>query len=62
MTLKEAMKLKGLNDATLAEKVGVSRPFITRIRKGERTPSLNVAVKIEAATGYPAAAFASAGA
>lgn len=55
MTLEEAMDAKGFTDASLAERVGVSRPFITRIKNGKRTPSLKVAVEIEKATGIPAA-------
>lgn len=55
MTLEEAMEAKGFTDASLAKRVGVSRPFITRIKNGKRTPSLKVAAEIEKATGIPAA-------
>lgn len=58
MTLDEAMKAKGLTDQTLADKVGVSRVFITRIRNGKRRPSIGVAARLEAATGVKAAEFA----
>ena len=58
MTLAEAMRNRGLTDGTLAEQVGVSRVFITRIRNGIRRPSLAVAAKIEEATGVRPAALA----
>lgn len=40
------MTASGLTDQTLADKVGVSRVFITRIRNGTRQPSLDVAAKL----------------
>lgn len=46
-----------LTDAALARKVGVSRPYITRIRQGERQPSLGIAAKLADATGLPATTF-----
>lgn len=58
MSLAQAMKDRGLTDQTLADKVGLSRPSITKIRLGYRQPSIGVAAKLEEATGIPAAEFA----
>lgn len=57
MTLDQWMTDQKWSDARLAAKVGVSRPFITRIRRGHRQPSLPVAVKLAAATELPIATF-----
>lgn len=51
------MRVAGLTDQALAEQVGVSRPYIARIRSGKRQPSLDVAVRLSVATGLPAEAF-----
>lgn len=40
-----------ITEQALAERAGVSRPMLNRIRRGERVPSRHVAQKIEAATG-----------
>lgn len=45
------------SDTWLAEQVGVSRPFITRIRKGERQPSLRIAAKLANRTLLPITTF-----
>lgn len=58
MTLHDYMQANGLRDAELAEKLGVSRPFVSRLRRGKRKPSLAVAVKLEELTGIPARQFA----
>lgn len=58
MTLADYMRDQKINDAALAAQIGVSRPYVTRIRKGERRPSLDVAAKLEAVTGIPAVSFA----
>lgn len=58
MQLSDAMEAKGLTDESLAKLVGVSRPFITRIKNGKRKPSIEVAAKLEQHTGVPAADFA----
>lgn len=42
------MRAKGLTDETVADAVGVSRPYLTRLRQGKRSPSLALALKIEA--------------
>lgn len=44
-------------DQKLADAVGVSRPYITRIKLGERQPSLPVAARLAKATKLPMAAF-----
>lgn len=48
------MAAKGLNDAKLAEIVGVTQPHIWRIRNRKARPSPDVAKRIEGATGMPA--------
>jgi transcriptional regulator with XRE-family HTH domain len=58
MTLDDAMKTRGLTDQALADQLGVSRPYVTRIRRGERTPSVTVAAKIQQITEVPAISFA----
>lgn len=45
------------SDAWLAAQIGVSRPFITRIRKGERQPSLPIAAKLADRTLLPITTF-----
>lgn len=57
MTLSEWLEREGKSDAWLAAAVGVSRPFITRIRTGERQPSLPVALRLAATTNLPVEAF-----
>lgn len=57
MTLTEWLKRENKTDAWLAVEVGVSRPFITRIRKGERQPSLTVANRLANRTLLPLTAF-----
>lgn len=47
----------GLTDAKLAEMAKVSRPYVTRIRRGERAPSLAVAAKLAEVTNLPMTAF-----
>lgn len=51
------MSDRDITDQALATQIGVSRPYITRIRRGERQPSLAIAVKISEATGLPAEAL-----
>lgn len=55
MTLEEYMRSKGITDADLAAKVGVSQPTMWRIRNRKRQPKVEVARKIEEITGIPAA-------
>jgi transcriptional regulator with XRE-family HTH domain len=44
-------------DQKLADAVGVSRPYITRIKLGERQPSLPIAAELAKATKLPLTAF-----
>src|SRR5215510_6620794 len=46
MDLTTWMVANSVTDAKLAEAVGVTRPYINRIRKGSVHPSLGVALKI----------------
>lgn len=39
---------EGVTDATAAEKLSISRAHLTRLRLGQRTPSLGLASRIEA--------------
>jgi transcriptional regulator with XRE-family HTH domain len=57
MNLDQWMADNKWSDAKLAEAVGVSRPFITRIRHGKRQPSLPVAAKLSRVTDLPLEAF-----
>lgn len=52
------MRESKLTDAELARRVGVSRPHITKIRNGKRSPSLGVAVRIAEVTRLPVASLA----
>ena len=51
------MRDNEITDAVLADRIGVSRPFITRIRSGQRQPSLPVAAKLAAETRLPITSF-----
>jgi transcriptional regulator with XRE-family HTH domain len=44
-------------DQKLADEVGVSRPYLTRIKLGERQPSLPVAARLAKVTKLPLTAF-----
>jgi transcriptional regulator with XRE-family HTH domain len=44
------MAARNLTDLAVAKQIGISRPYLTRIRKNERQPSLALAAKIEAWT------------
>lgn len=57
MTLDQWMRDNKISDTALAGRVGVSRPYISRIRAGERQPSLPVAVKLAKVTKLPVATF-----
>lgn len=56
-TLSEWMSKNSVSDTALAARVGVSRPFITRIRTGVRQPSVSVAAKLVEETGLPVDCF-----
>jgi transcriptional regulator with XRE-family HTH domain len=51
------MRANSLTDQALATQLGVSRPYITRIRGGVRQPSLPLAAKLSAATKLPMDCF-----
>lgn len=53
--LSQWMTATGWSDDRLAEKVGVGRPHITRIRRGDRYPSPELAIELERVTGIPRA-------
>lgn len=44
------MRLHGISDATLADKVGCNRATISRVRRGVMPPSLSLASRIADAT------------
>jgi transcriptional regulator with XRE-family HTH domain len=56
--VRATLKRRRRNQGWLAEQVGISEPHLSRILTGKRTPSLPIAVKLEAATGVPARDFA----
>ncbi len=57
--LDEYLKAQNLTGAAFARRVGLSDPYLSKIRHGIFTPSLEVAVRIDAETGgkVPAAAW-----
>lgn len=57
MNLDQWMTRENKSATWLAEQVGVSRPFITRIRAGKRQPSLPVAVELARVTKLPVTTF-----
>lgn len=58
MTLDEYIRDKGVTEAELAGQVGVTQPYIGRLRKRYRRASPEVAKKLEKVTGIPAETFA----
>lgn len=57
LALFMARQTPRLDDAAMAALVKVSRTGITKIRSGERDPSLQLASSLEAVTGIPASAW-----
>lgn len=51
MQLDDWMKENGLSDEQLAERVGSARTTISRIRRGKRRPSWNLAARLKEVTG-----------
>lgn len=51
MNLQAYMNSTHLKDKQVAESLGVARSFVSQIRRGQREPSLRLAVKIETWTG-----------
>ena len=50
-TLKEVREARGLTQAQLAEKIGVSRKTINTVENGVYVPSTVIALKLAAALG-----------
>ena len=50
MTLSEYLSEAGLTDAQFAEKLGVNRSTVTRIRNGTHPPSMRTVIRIAEAT------------
>lgn len=57
MKLEDAFSAAALSDAELAAKTGLSRPHISKVRRGKRRASPEAAEKLAAATGIPRDAF-----
>lgn len=49
--LKQAIKDSGESRAHWAEKLGISKPYLSDLLNGKKQPSLEMAVKIERETG-----------
>ena len=52
--LDQYMTEHGLSTAELARRLGVTQPYVWRIRAGTRRPSPELAQRMEAETGIPA--------
>lgn len=52
----EFIKSSGLNRAAWADRLGVSRSYLSDLLNGNKTPSLDLAVQIERATNGAVAA------
>jgi len=52
MTLQEWMESEGLKDQATAERFGVERSLITKLRGGSKTPGFKLAVRIWVRTGF----------
>ena len=53
MRLKQLREAKGLSQAALAEKVGLSREYIARLETGKHDPPLSRVEKLAKALGVP---------
>lgn len=53
-TLEENLERRGWSQTDLAERLGVSTAAVSRWLSGERTPSLEMAFRIEELLGIPA--------
>lgn len=56
--LRGWMSRSGRNYADIARLLGVSRPHLVYLTTGKRSPSLNLALRINTLTGIPVAAWA----
>lgn len=50
--LKEIRKSKNLTQLQVANKLNIERSYYTKIERGQRTPSLDVALKIKEVLNY----------
>lgn len=59
MDLNQYMSDHGVTDTQLAAAIKVSQPYVWRLRRGERTPSIQIAARIERWSGgkVPASSF-----
>lgn len=55
--LEKFLSGNGLSEAEFARTIGVSQPYMNRLRRGVRSPSLKLALRLEEATGIPAGQF-----
>lgn len=52
INLKEARKSKNLTQLQVANKLNIDRSYYTKIERGQRTPSLEIALKIKEVLNY----------
>jgi transcriptional regulator with XRE-family HTH domain len=57
--LRAWLKASRRSQASLAQELGISTPYISMLLAGQRTPSLPVAKRLQEISGIPAAEFAS---
>lgn len=57
MTLDQYLKTNSMTETALAKAVGVTQPYIWRLRRNLRRASPDVAKRLEKATGIPAEKF-----
>ena len=50
--LKEVRKNKNLTQLQVAHKLNIERSYYTKIERGQRTPSLDIALKIKEILNY----------
>lgn len=55
--LKEWRAREGLRQEDAAERLGISKPTVSRLEKGRRKPSLALAAKLSERTGIPVKLF-----
>lgn len=55
--LRDWMDRRRYNQAELAQELGVQEAYVSMLLNGKRTPSLELAVKIEEHAGIPAKAW-----
>lgn len=56
-SLSDYLDKTGTTHDALAERLGISRSYVTLIACGDRQPALDLALRIEAETGVPVAAL-----